>query len=56
MIEEARQAAQKAAAEAIASGTFDADTLRRQVRRAVGRVVSDRTKRRPMIVPVVMEA
>jgi ribonuclease J len=56
VIEEARAAAHKAAVESIESGAFDADTLRRQVRRAVGRVVSDRTKRRPMIVPVVMEA
>jgi ribonuclease J len=56
IIDEARDAAAKAAVDSVESGAFDADTLRRNVRRAVGRVVSDRTKRRPMIVPVVMEA
>ena len=30
--------------------------LQRTARKAAGRFVSDRTKRRPMIVPVVMEA
>jgi len=34
----------------------DIDTLQRAVRRAAGRFVNDRTKRKPMIVPVVMEA
>ena len=32
------------------------DQLERDVRRAAGKFVSERTKRRPMIVPVVMEA
>ena len=56
IVEDARVAAAEAAQQAIASGTIDADTLRRQIRRAVGRLVSERTRRRPMIVPVVMEA
>ena len=34
----------------------DLDSLQRTVRKAAGRFVSDRTKRKPMIVPVVMEA
>jgi ribonuclease J len=34
----------------------DLDALQRAVRRAAGRFVNDRTKRKPMIVPVVMEA
>jgi ribonuclease J len=37
-------------------GTPDLETLQRVVRRAAGRFVNDRTKRKPMIVPVVMEA
>jgi ribonuclease J len=37
-------------------GTVDIETLQRHVRRTAGRFVNDRTKRRPMIVPVVMEA
>jgi len=34
----------------------DIETLHKVVRRAAGRFVSERTKRRPMIVPVIMEA
>ena len=36
-------------------GTLEIEALQRVVRRAAGRFVNDRTKRRPMIVPVVME-
>jgi ribonuclease J len=36
--------------------TPDLEALQRVVRRAAGKFVSDRTKRKPMIVPVVMEA
>ena len=36
--------------------TPDMDALQRAVRRAAGQFVNDRTKRKPMIVPVVMEA
>jgi ribonuclease J len=35
--------------------TLDIENLQRVVRRAAGRFVADRTRRRPMIVPVVME-
>ncbi len=35
--------------------TVDIESLQRVVRRAAGRFVNERTKRRPMIVPVVME-
>jgi ribonuclease J len=41
---------------ALANGVRDVETLERDVRRAAGRFVSERTRRRPMIVPVVMEA
>ena len=40
----------------LASGVADVEALERDVRRAAGRFVSERTRRRPMIVPVVMEA
>jgi ribonuclease J len=51
-------------AEAVADAVKDAfqrdagdiESLQRHVRRAAGRFVSDNTKRKPMIVPVVMEA
>jgi ribonuclease J len=48
-----RQAVKALFAEA---GEPDIDALQRAVRRAAGRFVNDRTKRKPMIVPVVMEA
>ncbi|WP_051062829.1 ribonuclease J [Ilumatobacter nonamiensis] len=41
---------------ALADGVRDVEQLERQARKATGKFVSDRTKRRPMIVPVVMEA
>jgi ribonuclease J len=56
LLEEARGVVSQSIADAVTSGVFDADTLRRVTRRALGRLVSERTKRRPMIVPVVVEA
>ncbi|MDQ3293655.1 MAG: ribonuclease J, partial [Actinomycetota bacterium] len=37
-------------------GAIELETLQRHARKAAGKFVSDRTKRRPMIVPVVLEA
>jgi ribonuclease J len=55
LLEEARQAVRDSLKEAAAEGATDFDTLRRHVRQAAGRFVNERTKRRPMIVPIVME-
>jgi ribonuclease J len=55
LLEEARQAVLQSLKEAAAEGATDFETLRRHVRQAAGRFVNERTKRRPMIVPVVME-
>ena len=41
--------------EALRQGATDLDTLQQRIRRSAGRFVNERTKRRPMIVPVVME-
>jgi len=41
--------------EALQQGATDVDTLQQRIRRSTGRFVNERTKRRPMIVPVVME-
>jgi ribonuclease J len=51
--DEVRQAIKEAFEDA--RGT-DIESLQRIVRRTAGRFVNDRTKRKPMIVPVVMEA
>jgi ribonuclease J len=40
----------------LADGLRDVDGLEREVRKVAGKFVNERTKRRPMIVPVVMEA
>lgn len=40
----------------LANGVRDVESLERDVRRAAGKFVNERTRRRPMIVPVVMEA
>ena len=55
LLEEARQAVLQSLKEAAAEGATDFETLRRHVRQAAGRFVNERTRRRPMIVPVVME-
>ncbi len=56
LIDEACEAVAVAVQRAFASGTRDIEGLEKAVRRAAGKFVSDRTKRKPMIVPVVMEA
>jgi ribonuclease J len=56
LLDEACQRVDEAVATAFASGTRDVESLERTVRQVVGRFVNERTKRRPMIVPVVMEA
>ncbi|HET7522626.1 MAG TPA: ribonuclease J [Acidimicrobiales bacterium] len=55
LLGEARQAVLDALEEAADSGSVDFETLKRRARSALGRFVNERTKRRPMIVPVVME-
>jgi ribonuclease J len=56
LLAECADEVRQAVKEAFAEGATDVEALGRVVRRACGRFVSDRTKRRPMIVPVVMEA
>lgn len=54
LLDEAEAVVEKALIKALDNGVTDIDSLEREVRRAAGKFVSDRTKRRPMIVPVVM--
>ncbi len=39
----------------LGNGVRDVEALERDVRRAAGKFVNERTRRRPMIVPVVLE-
>jgi ribonuclease J len=56
LIDEGVATVAKAVEKALKAGTRDVDALEKEVRRAAGKFVSERTKRRPMIVPIVMEA
>jgi ribonuclease J len=55
LLDEARAAVVASLEEAADSGGTDYETLKRHARSALGRFVNERTRRRPMIVPVVME-
>ena len=55
LLGEAAIVIRKALEQAIADGARDHETMKRTVRTATGRFVSERTRRKPMIVPVVIE-
>ena len=54
LIDAARDAVRDALEAALAGGTRDHDGLRLAVRRSTGKLVKERTRRRPMIVPVIL--
>jgi ribonuclease J len=56
LLDEACDSVADAVEASLGKGVRDVEALERDVRRAAGKFVSERTKRRPMIVPVVMEA
>jgi ribonuclease J len=55
LLEEAKAAVLESLEEAVAEGAIDFETLRRHARRSLGRFINERTRRRPAIIPVVME-
>jgi ribonuclease J len=55
LLDEACDTVAHALEKALAEGVRDVEQLEREARRATGKFVSERTRRRPMIVPVVME-
>ncbi len=55
MLDEACDRVAQAVESALASGVRDVEALERDVRKAAGKFVSERTRRKPMIVPVVLE-
>jgi ribonuclease J len=56
LLDEAVDHVAAAVEKALAAGVHDVIALEKDVRRATGKFVNERTRRRPMIVPVVMEA
>ncbi len=54
LLDEACDIIAEAVERVLDEGNHDIDVLEREVRRAAGKFVNERTKRRPMIVPVVM--
>ena len=54
LLDEARKTVAEAVLTALERGDADIESLQRVVRRSAGKFVSERTRRRPMIVPVVM--
>ena len=55
LLDEARAAVLASLEQAVDFGSTDFDNLRRHARSALGKFVNERTRRRPMIVPIVME-
>jgi ribonuclease J len=55
LLEDAKEAVRASLADAAAEGATDFETLRRHARKALGRFIAERTRRRPAVVPVVME-
>ena len=56
LIEQCEEKVRDAVKEAFQQDATDIETIQRKVRKAAGRFVNEQTRRRPMIVPVVMEA
>jgi ribonuclease J len=54
LLEEAGKIVADALTKAMEDGAHDVEVLSRHARRALGRFVSDRTRRRPMIIPVIL--
>jgi ribonuclease J len=55
LLEDARVAVAASLKEPAEEGATDFETLRRHARRALGRFINERTRRRPQIIPVVIE-
>jgi ribonuclease J len=54
LLGDASQAVADALEKAMADGARDVEVLQRHARKALGKIVGDRTRRRPMIVPVII--
>ena len=55
LLEDAKQTVKTALEAAAREGATDFETIRRHARRSLGRFIDERTRRRPIVIPVVME-
>jgi ribonuclease J len=55
LIEEAKQVVLESIARAAHEGATDFETMRRHARKSLARFIDERTRRRPIVIPVVME-
>ncbi len=55
LIEDAKQVVRESIASAAKEGATDFETMRRHCRKSLARFIDERTRRRPQIIPVVME-
>jgi ribonuclease J len=55
LIEDAKQVVRESIAKAAVEGATDFDTMRRHCRKSLARFIDERTRRRPAVIPVVME-
>jgi ribonuclease J len=55
LLEDAKAVVRASIGEAAAEGATDFDTIRRHARRSLGKFIDERTRRRPAVIPVVME-
>jgi ribonuclease J len=55
LLEEAKAEVRDELGKAAAEGAIDFESIRRHARRALGRFINERTRRRPAVIPVVME-
>ncbi|MPY94140.1 MAG: RNase J family beta-CASP ribonuclease [Acidimicrobiia bacterium] len=56
LLDEAADVVRREVDKALGGDTVELDVLQQVIRRAAGRFVNERTRRKPMIVPVVMES
>jgi ribonuclease J len=55
LIEDAKQVVRDSIAKAAREGATDFETMRRHCRKSLARFIDERTRRRPQVIPVVME-
>jgi ribonuclease J len=55
LLEDAKAAVRAALTQAADDGPVEFDALRRKARRALGKLINERTRRRPAVIPVIME-